>query len=170
MPYCDYKRFQGIYQICANCCIPASIENVVRYLGGKFSQRKFLDDFLGKYHMNDLSFENIKKFLDNYSTFNIYFKCECKTKKEHIDKDNLLVYIKECLKEDLPVMIVLKESENNKEYIHIVTVYYLEDNNISYFDSNPTNGGFVEFIDKNNFINKVSDNLGTLILRKRNRE
>ena len=121
MVTCDMSRFQGIYQICANSCIPASIENVVRYHGGNISQREFLDNFLKDYNMKDLHFQKVKEFLDNDPFFTMNFKSEYKIKDDHKDIPGLLKYIEECIARDLPVMIALNDGKN----AHVVTVRYI---------------------------------------------
>ena len=160
MVTCDMSRFQGIYQICANSCIPASIENVVRYHGGNISQREFLDNFLKDYNMKDLHFQKVKEFLDNDPFFTMNFKSEYKIKDDHKDIPGLLKYIEECIARDLPVMIALNDGKN----AHVVTVRYIEGGKIAYFDSNPKTGGFSDFIEIKNIQSDFAKGLGTFVI------
>jgi len=157
------RRFQGIYQICANSCIPASIENVIRYHGGNISQREFLDDFLKENAMQDLLFEKVKIFLDKYSRFTKDFKSEHKTIKDHKDINGCLKYIEECISHNVPLIIALNDGENS----HVVTVHYIEGGKISYFDSNPISGGFQGFKRKEEVVPLFSPSLGTLVIKRK---
>lgn len=167
MPTCDMNKFQGVFQICANCCIPASIENVIRYYGHEFSQRKFLDIFLKDNNMPDLNFEKVKEVLDSENEFNKYFDFEHETIKDHENIGGLLDYIRDCIGKDLPVIVALKQELENEINRHIVTVHYIDDKKISYFDSNPKSGGFVNFIPISEFVKLLPDGLGTLLIKNK---
>jgi len=167
MVTCDMNRFQGFFQICANCCIPASIENVIRYHGGDFPQREFLDKFLKKYRMTDLHFTKVKEFLDCDVNFNKYFTCDHKTKEHHKNFDGLLAYFHECISKDLPVIVALNQKTQDGVNKHVVTVHYIEGDKISYFDSDPKSDGFNNFKQKHDFVKLLSENLGTLVIKRK---
>jgi hypothetical protein len=160
MPTCNVDKMLGIYQICFNCCLPASIENVIRYYGGDFSQRKFLNEFLQGHNLHDLSFESAKIFLDQKPEFSDHFTFEVKSVNEHKDVSGLQIYIEDCIKHDAPVIVAIKSPVG----AHIVTVFYKEGTKIAYFDPHPVIGKS-EFLNINEI--EFSQGLGTLVIRRK---
>ncbi len=117
--------------------------------------------------MSDLHFEKVKEVLDSEKDFNKYFDVECETIKNHKNIGGLLNYIQDCIGKDLPVIVALKQELAETINRHIVTVHYIDNKKISYFDSNPKSGGFVNFILISDFVQLLPEGLGTLLIKSK---
>ena len=131
------EKFPCIYQIHQEWCVPASIENVIKYNKGDLSQRQIVDYFIEKFPMGSICFDNVKNVLDiNYGESK-GFEYEV---IHHPNKDVLLNYVEGCIRSDLPVIISVQGPNGQ----HMLTVLCIDEDNIKVFDTSFNSQGIVD--------------------------
>ncbi len=139
-------------------CIPASIENVIKYNRGDLSQRQIIDYFIEKFPMGSMCFDKVKDVLDIKYGESKGFVYEV---IHHPNKDALFNYIEVCIRSDLPVIISVQGPNSQ----HMLTVLCIDENNIKVFDTSFSSQGIVDY-PKAQIRRNLSSGLGTFIVMR----
>jgi len=161
MPCIDnVDNFPCIYQIHPYWCIPAAVENVVKYHGGNLTQREIVDFVVQKYPFGSISFAVVKEVLEeNYGERFSY------EDNHHNNRSDLLNFIRDRIAESLPVIISMRLlAQNNTQITHMYTVLCIDGNFVDIFDTGWQNSGRLRKL-RRDILTRLSLGLNTFTIR-----
>ena len=165
----DSKRFPEIKQRNSKWCMPASIENVIKYHGGDLSQEQIIGWFEEKYGDQQIGFGKVKDILEEHYGEKFDYIIKNRSQGDFYDGNKVLLYAEKCLKKDCPLIISmwLPEYEDQPisegHRVHMYIVYCIRKNTFSFFDTDPKISVYPRRI-KPWIIEHLSEQLGTFLI------
>lgn len=147
-------------------CIPASIENVLKYHGGEFAQKKIKEAFEEKHNFGEICFEKIKPILEEKYGKNFNYKIRNKRQGDFSNGDEVWEYAKECIEKNDPLIVAMDLP--NRTDIHMWTVICMGEMKIRIFDTGPPRPSLIKrLVTKEFFVNHLAPGLGTFLITKK---
>jgi ABC-type bacteriocin/lantibiotic exporter with double-glycine peptidase domain len=152
----NLQNFPYILQRENDWCIFASIENVLKYSGFDLPQEQIYALYISEPNPDGLSFRTISRILERHYGDRFIFDPQ-----NHNTRNDLLVYVEDCICENLPVIVSMQASGGNA---HMLIFLSIDQNNVTIFD---TGGGTYNLVpvSKQTIINNLAQGKGTLVIR-----
>jgi len=159
----DLDNFPKIKQSTQIWCIPASVENVIKYHGGNISQVDIVTEFIQKFtEFRLICFERAKAILDERHGKNFEFIARSHSNGDFKTRNDVISYAKDCIKKDLPLIVSMKPFKTKGA--HMYTIVGFDNDKVVVFDTNPSVKEYIR-ISKDKFIRDLSPYMGTLLIK-----
>ncbi|MBW1973345.1 MAG: C39 family peptidase [Deltaproteobacteria bacterium] len=159
----NFENFPKIKQSTQIWCIPASVENVVKYHGGDISQVDIVIEFIQKFtYFKSICFEKVKDILDERYGKNFEFIVKSLSNGDFKTGNDVISYAEDCIKKGLPLIVSMKPFKSRGA--HMYTIIGLDDDIVVVFDTNPDVKGYTR-MPKDKFIRDLSSDMGTLLIK-----
>lgn len=128
----NLKNFPKINQLEGHFCIPACIENILKFCGEKsYNQYQLYNFFVSTKKLNSEPYLDVYSKIVNNSIAN--FKADYVV---HEGKsENLISYIQKMIKKNIPVIFTFKVFIKGKERAHVVIAIGYDQNRICYYNT-----------------------------------
>lgn len=158
----NLEEFPCIKQEREDWCIPASIENIIKYHSGSISQKDIVDMFIKKFGSEQIHFGNVKEILEEKYGDNYRYILKSKGQDDFKNGEDVIDYAEKCLEDNWPLIIAMKNLPNSSA-VHMYVVVNIEGEEITVYDTDPS---ITEYLkkDKNWIIEHLTDGLGTFLI------
>jgi hypothetical protein len=148
--------FPMVLQLKDDWCIPASIENVLKYYEFNLSQEKIFKHYKNVQDPKNMNFDDISNILEDLFGNDFNFE-----PKHHDSGNQLIEYAEKRIQNNLPVIVSMKLPDRDRP--HMYTLVCVGDHNVKIFDT----GGTQRFVTRSRqwLIDHLADGLGTLVIR-----
>jgi len=161
------------------CCIPASIENVVRYHDGDISQEDIRQWCIDRYEdIDDIDLDMVTQAVKDNDSDNISYHIKNKRNSSAISsEDDLLDLARQAITLDIPVIVQMGfpsclylPSYSTETQGYVLTVLGASENHVLIWDTNPGVLGLPIVVSKDWMSDHMASNCASLWIVPRDRE